>query len=481
MHDVRTAVANHRTERLAAFGLICLYLAVMSGHFLSGDGLLMWRQALSVVYHGSWNFVPPIWWGAWTTSSGRGLGASLEYFPGLLAFPWLAGHVPVQPGAGYDFKLLYGDVLYIVAGAPVWVLITAAIAYLAGLVTRLLDTERRAALWAMAFYGIGSPALAASRGDWPQPLVALCWIACVYACLRHVKSGGARWLWIGAAAIAYGVLTRPLEGSLLVLVVPVLLGAPARSSWRPTAIMASGWAAAVALTLLLNWARFGSIFTLGYGASQLAWTTPIWVGLPGALVSPGRGILWEFPALVLTGVGAVYLWRRGRRREALALAGVPAVLLLEASLYVDWVGGWDWGFRFIQPAWPLLAALAGVGAVRLPAAVRRWVPPVLLAGGLLWNIPVVTTDLLGGYGAAYAADAANFRLDAYPPIGAWRFLHHIRATSLTDSGAVDIIWFRVMRYVGWLSLVPFAALLALAAALWTAAVRAERKVRQAAA
>jgi hypothetical protein len=467
----------HGAERLASLGLISLYLAVMSGHFLSIDGLEMWRQALALVYHGSWTFVPPIWWSAPINSSGRGIGASLEYFPGLLAFQWLSGHVPVATGTTYDLKLFYGDILYVVAGAPIWALITAVSAYVVALTTRELGGAGRTALWALAFYGLGSPALAGSRGDWPQPLVALCWIVGVFACLRFINSGAQRWVWVASVAICYAVLTRPLEGSMLLPGLLLLLAVGRRAGWQPLAVLVGGWVTGVAITLLLNWVRFGSPTNSGYAGAQLQWTTPLWVGLPGDLISPGRGIVWEFPAIALSVVGAVYLWRQRKRVEAIVLAGLPTVLLIEAAVYVDWVGGWDWGFRFFQPALPLLAVLAGLGVARLPSALRAWVPALLLAGGLAWNVPVVVTDLLGGYGAAYAPTAPNFSLDAYPPIGAWRFLHHVLPANGTDGGTVDIVWFRATRIIGRIALLPFGILMAAAAVLWVSAVRAARLTR----
>ena len=292
-----------------------------------------------------------------------------------------------------------------------------------------------------------------------------------YAALRYTDTGGARWLIVCAASIFYGVLTRPLEGSMLVPAVVILLW------WRnrqalPVVIQCAAWVGAVAATALFNWARYGSPLNFGYADSQLAWTTPIWIGLPGAVVSPGRGVLWEFPALVLAALGIALLWRNRQRLEAIVLAGLPILLLFEASQYNDWVGGWDWGFRFFQPALPLVAVTAGLGVVSLPRALQRWIPGVLLAGGLVWNIPVVATDILGGYGATYADTWSNFRLDAYPPIGAWAFLHHLRPTALTDSAAVDIVWFRATRVAGWTALIPFAVLVAASAALWISALRA---------
>jgi hypothetical protein len=187
----------------------------MSGHLSSVDGLVMWRQAIALVHDHSFSLVPPIWWGSYLTSSSRGIGASMQYFPGVLALGGLV-HSPVpQAAAQYDFGLLYADRLYAIAGAPVWAVITAVTALLVGLTTRVLGSGRNASLWAMAFYGLGSPALAASRGDTPQPLLAICWILGIYACLRFNQAGARRWLWICAASVAYGVLTRPLEGSFL--------------------------------------------------------------------------------------------------------------------------------------------------------------------------------------------------------------------------------------------------------------------------
>ncbi|HEV2034618.1 MAG TPA: hypothetical protein VGU71_10555 [Candidatus Dormibacteraeota bacterium] len=458
-------------ELVAALGLLCLYLAVIGGHLYSIDGLVMWRQALSVSFHHSFAFVPEIWWGFYIPTSARGIGASLQYVPGIIAFPWLAPYAP-SGVATYDFGLLYGDRLYTVAGAPVWAVITAAAALVVGLTARSLGVDRRAGLWAMAFYGVGSPALLGARGDFPQPLVALCWATGLYACLRLRNGGSERWLWLCAGSVAYGVLTRPLEGTLLLPAVLLLLLPGWRDKpWR-LAFSIAAWTGALMGTLLINWARFGSPLNFGYGA--ISWNIPIWVGFPYALLSPGRGVLWQFPAMGLAVLGTAFLWRNRKRLEVVVLAGLPAILFIESCVYFAWIGGWDWGFRLFQPALPLVAVLAGIGAVNLRGRLSSLLPAALLAGGLLWNIPAVVTDLLGGYAATYDNLASWSRLDAYPPIGAWQFLHHIRASSDTDATAVDIVWFRAARVTHWVSLVPFAALLTAAAALWARAVRRQR-------
>jgi hypothetical protein len=443
----------------------------MSGHLFSIDGLVMWRGALALALHHSFTFVPPIWWGDYISTSARGVGASLEYFPSILVFAWLPPYQPNLMSPTYDPGLLYKDPLYTVAGAPVWALVTAATALFVGLTARLLSAERRAGLWAMAFYGLGSPALLGARGDFPQPLVGLCWVAGVYACLRHRQGGRGRWMWLCAGSAAYGVLTRPLEGSLLLPAVLLLL----LPAWRDTpwrlAFPVAAWTGALVLTLLINWARFGSPLNFGYGA--ISWNIPIWVGFPYALLSPGRGVLWQFPAMVLAVLGTAFLWRNEKRLEAMVLAGLPAVLFIESCVYFAWIDGWDWGFRLFQPALPLVAVLAGIGAIQLRGRLSIWLPAALLVGGIVWNIPAVVTNLLGGYAATYDNLASWSRLDAYPPIGAWQFLHHIRATSAHDAAAVDIVWFRAAAVTHWGSLLPFAVLMTAATALWARAVRVD--------
>lgn len=449
------------------------YLALMNGHMQSIDGLLAYRQAHSILYVGSLQLQPPIWWGQWWTTSKFGIGLSLLYLPGLLLFSWLRPSVPIPDGMAYDFRLLYADPLYAVAAAPVQIIATAAAAYLVAIVLRDLGYNRRIAIFGLAVYGLASPALVYARGDFTQPLTALCWIGGLYAALR-LRRSGERWALAGAAAaVFYAVLTRPVEGTLLFLGLAVML-APSPfwqwrvSRWLNVGGLVAGYGVAVLFTLLINWGRSGSPFATGYEGT--GWTTPLPIGLAGALISPGRGILWEFPAVVLVPFGMSVMWRTGRM-VASVFAGLAVVELLNVATWEAWWGGWDWGLRLFVPALPLLAVMAAIGVTALPATAKFWLPAGLFLGGVMWNVPAVVTDLLGGYASAYDGTAPNFSWHAYPPFGAWRFLHHIRATSITDTGAVDILWIRLAQATHNLSLIP-------GVAFATVAVLLGRKVYQ---
>ena len=185
----------------------------------------------------------------------------------------------------------------------------------------------------------------------------------------------------------------------------------------------------------------------------------------GVLVSPGRGILWEFPAVVLIPFGAVALARIGRRREAVAILLLCGALLANTAAWYMWWGGWCWGLRLFSPAIPLLAVVTGAGVDRLTGRARRWVPAVLLILGFVWALPGVVTDILGGYGNL--ADGNVWQLTAYPPYGAWQFLERIRAESPHDAGAVDILWFRLAHLTGsWSLLIPIVLVAISAVLVW---------------
>lgn len=461
-------------ESRAALALGCLYLATMSGHLHSIDGLLMYRQAQALVYGPSLHFPTPIWWDFERTTSKYGLGASLLYLPGLALFGWLAPRVPTQAGPTYDLGLLYGDPLYALAGAPVHAVVTATSAWLVARLIRALGFGTGTALWGLALYGLGSPAVVYARGDWAQPLTGLYWILALLGAVHVRASADPPWLRLCAAAVFLGVLTRPVEGSLVVPAVLILLGVPAPGPdrWRTVRTVALAYLSGVAVTLLDNWARHGSPLATGYGADE-GWTTPLSIGLPAALLSPGRGLLWQFPALLLVPVGLRALAAAGQARAGWTLLGLGVTQLASIATWHSWGGGWSWGLRLFVPALPVVAILAATGITALPGRARAWVPGVLLLAGVVWAVPCVVTDLLGGY-AAMVSSAPVYALRGYPPLGAWAFLERWLPSGPTDGGTVDVLWVRLAPATGFASLLVPAALLggagALAAAAWREAV-----------
>jgi dolichyl-phosphate-mannose-protein mannosyltransferase len=412
------AMVGRNAELLAALALACLYLATMSGHLESVDGLQMYLQARSIVFAHSIYFHPALWWGGPVTTSRYGIGLSLLYIPGLLIWSGLLPYVPVYHDQAYHWALYYADPLYLAAAMPVHALITASSAYLVARCIRALGFDRRAALWGLALYGIASPAFVYARGDGSQSLTGLCWIAGLYAALRARQSGALRWSLAGGAAIGYAVLTRLVDGTfllpavLLVLLPHVRVRRWSSATWSAAGAAVAGYALGVALNLVVNDLRYGNPLNFGYGSES--WTTPLPIGLAGALVSPARGLLWSFPAILLVPLGVRALWRTPHRIFALALVGLAGVELVNTAAWWAWWGGWDWGLRLFVPALTVLAVLAGCGVSALAGRLRAWAPSLLLLGGVVWAVPCILTDLLAGYAAWADGTAGSFNWPCLP-------------------------------------------------------------------
>lgn len=130
---------------------------------------------------------------------------------------------------------------------------------------------------------------------------------------------------------------------------------------------------AVMLTLLYNYARFHTWFTFPQAAFE-TFSTPFLTGLTGLLVSPGKGLLWYMPVVMLIFFG-LPAWRKGGRRPeyALAAALIVSTLLLYAKWY-DWTGGRAWGPRLLVMTTPALLVLCLPRLDHLRSADRfgRW-------------------------------------------------------------------------------------------------------------
>ncbi|MCX5823515.1 MAG: hypothetical protein NTY86_08415, partial [Deltaproteobacteria bacterium] len=85
-------------------------------------------------------------------------------------------------------------------------------------------------------------------------------------------------------------------------------------------------------------------------------TSNLFVGLFGILLSPGRSIFVYSPILALAIPGA---WLFYKKEKLLALSIVLTVLayIIVVASWHDWDGGWTWGSRLLTPIVPLLGFL----------------------------------------------------------------------------------------------------------------------------
>jgi hypothetical protein len=104
--DVNYATRARKPEFLLSLALGCVYLATMSGHLHSIDGLLVFQQAKALVYEQSLTFGAPVHWPHPIATSKYGIGLSLLYVPGLVVWSWLLPYAPGPSAQPYDVALL---------------------------------------------------------------------------------------------------------------------------------------------------------------------------------------------------------------------------------------------------------------------------------------------------------------------------------------------------------------------------------------
>jgi hypothetical protein len=155
-------------------------------------------------------------------------------------------------------------------------------------------------------------------------------------------------------------------------------------------------AAGLLAFLILNWVRFGDALESGYGAAVQIdgfWQYPPLLGLLGLLVSPGKGLVFLAPALLLAPRG--WLLAEGRVSRFyrwVTLAMVVAVFgpIVGAE---TWHGAWTYGPRYVLPALPFLWLGVAIAMERMRLTLLGRVTILLLVVmGLATNVPGVLVD-----------------------------------------------------------------------------------------
>jgi hypothetical protein len=341
-------------------------------------------------------------------------------------------------------------------------LLTAATSWLIVLVTRRLGAARHQAWLTGLTYVLTTFVWPQSRGCLPGVAGTFLLFAAFHLTLRarerfdRLELPRARAL--AAIGVALGltwITDAALRPAVLVLAATievVLVRGHRRlatSRWSPRSGDRPGAAvglfcvglpvlAGVLVQVGLDLVRFGTWSDPG-GLSRSSGSG---AGVLELLVSPGRGLLWCAPLLLLAPLGLWHSWKEGERLYPRALAGVVVAVLVPAVLFADPAGRWSYGPRPLLPLMPFLwvavgLAFGGAGnrswrgraavalgvlgfLVQLPAALvdeSTYADLAEQAGALAWGDEVaLDEDELW----SRAAWAPNFAA----PWAQWRILRH---------------------------------------------------------
>jgi hypothetical protein len=344
-----------RTSIAMGVGTGIIYLAFMAPAIWSVDGNAMLEVAISLVKNHNFRVSPE------TGALGVDGYYYCQWYPllSIIAVPLVA----IGLGISQIFHL---PEVYI-AGVCALVLppvFTAATTALVVLLSFRLGSDHQGACLAALSFAFGTIAIAYAREFYPEPLLTLLITLSVYQILGASNQS------ISGASISAGlaILAKPSG-----IVLGPLLSAYLFFKKRPFSVVITPliWTIVFALIYgVYNYIRFGSPISFGQSwmthASSEIITAPlssreskfILTGLLGQLLSPGRGIIWYSPCVVLGIVGFRYI-RKSKLIEA-SLIIVFSLLFLVVNSGGWWVAGWAWGPRYLLPIFPLLLSLAAV-------------------------------------------------------------------------------------------------------------------------
>jgi hypothetical protein len=353
------------------------------------------------------------WAGRWFARGGQGhalLGVPF-YWIGRCVGSWAPGLEKRHHEQGY-YGVTSDDYFAHLALAWRGPLLTALTALLLVLAARRLRVERSHAWFAAFAYGLSTFAWAQSRTG-PDDVQATFLLFLSFHLLLRIRARLTRLEYPSAGdlaalglAIALTLLTR-LDTLPAVLVLcaatEVILtrgyGVLRDAPWGPERDGGlPGRAAAVVVVLPV---LLGTAFLLWVEhAKSGSWTLPRpeklaspaqWpAALSGLLISPGMGLVWMAPMVLLVPFGIARTRRRGERLLERVLVGVFVGTLLSAVVTQAWHGGWSYGPRLLLPALPFLWLAVALGlrsAQSLP--VGRALVLGLLMVGVLIQLPGV--------------------------------------------------------------------------------------------
>jgi len=182
--------------------------------------------------------------------------------------------------------------------------------------------------------------------------------------------------------------------------------------------------AMVGLLALYNYARFGNPFDNGMLSTDSGdtFSTPLQVGLYGLLISPGKGILWYSPPILLALFGM-------RKFKTIIVIVIP-MIILQASWHA-WAGGWCYGPRRFVALLPLLMLPAGfIVQGYLKSSRGRMILIVLALVGFMMQIGGLTTNFM-----TYHQEAKGSLL--------WSVRHSAALGQVRDlllKGREDLLW-----------------------------------------
>ena len=242
---------------------------------------------------------------------------------------------------------------------PIVTSVTCALIYLMGL---KLGYSRKVSVLLAFVYGFSTFALPYSKFFNDGPLQVLFVVGAVLFLIGSRQS-----LVQAGTLVGFAVLTRI---ATVVIIPPIIVYVIWRNRHSVVRVLHFLLPICVALAVFAgyNFVRFGSLTDFGQGYSQsIGAYSATCQGIQRLLISPGVGLIYYFPLVLLVPYGAYRLFLT-RASEVLLFASFFIVSLVSSGSYClvnfgfgsyNWIGWGHWGPRYLMGALPFLVLMLG--------------------------------------------------------------------------------------------------------------------------
>ena len=222
-----------------------------------------------------------------------------------------------------------------------------------------LSGDRGAAVWSAFVLAGCTYLLAYARISFDAIPTATALVAAIYLAWRGIESHDVGRITLAGLCGAAAVLVRTDSVVMLAGVsVWVVWWSWRRRSAMPLFCWSAPLVGALAVNAWFNWARYGGVLRTGHADDpQTTFRADVWYGAVGQLVSPGKGLLFFAPPVIIAVIGWRQMLRDQRALGMAMLSGGVATLLLFSAIE-NWSGAEAVGPRFLVPVLVVLWAPA---------------------------------------------------------------------------------------------------------------------------
>jgi hypothetical protein len=316
--------------------------------------------------------------------------------------------------------------------------VTAATCTIIYLIGFHLTGSCRRALELTFLYGLTTIAWPYATTYFSQPLIGLLLLTAFYQLLSRYNKLS---VLLAGVTLGLALLTR-IDAFPLVFLIGLYALYKFRQrmqSWREIIVSLSLLALPIVLSfvaiLVLNQWRYGKLIHNTYASE--GWTGDFWQGIYGLLFSPGRGIIFYSPLVLLGVPGLWMLWQKGLKSESGLIMGLILIQVMTYAFWWTWDGGWVWGPRFLVSTQPFL--IIGLQPWLEKDRLRPMLVILAMLGFSIQLIGVTTSPLVYLTRTDFSYEQTLYNPAATPILGQMQDLFNRRVTLLIPSQAHGVL------------------------------------------